>query len=120
MVEGSTWVFDNLTTKILSLQWHSWHTTFMVIAWFLWQWRNNSIFEEGFQHPNNEVEVILKIVDDINRITTLNQVNYGTDTTLVRWKHLEEGWLKLNSDGACRDNDNQAGCRGLFRDYTGK
>lgn len=117
--EDTDWVFENLNMKGMAHQGHNWQSTFMVTAWFHWQWRNRSIFEEGFQRPNNEVEVILKFVEEITRNANLAQANYCADIALVKWKQSEEGWIKLNSDGACKGDDSQARCGGLFRDSTG-
>lgn len=40
------------------------------------------------------------------------------ETALAQWWQPEEGWIKLNSDGASRGEDNQVGCGGLLRDST--
>jgi len=42
------------------------------------------------------------------------------DTIYIGWKRPQEGWIKLNSDGACKDLGHISGCGGIFRDADGK
>lgn len=119
-VEGSSQIFDNLASTTTSVQGHSWPTTFMVTAWFLWQWYNKSIFEEGFRRPHNYVETITNYVADITNTSLLHHHNYRIDTALVRWNCPANGWFMLNIDGASKGDATDAGCGGLLRDATGR
>lgn len=38
----------------------------------------------------------------------------------IGWKRPVDGWVKLNSDGACKGNREFAGCDRLFRQADGK
>jgi ribonuclease HI len=84
-------------------------------------WRNKSIFEEGFRRPNNPTQVILKMVTEINRCkqTHLNGRPRQKDTIFIGWKQPQEGWVKLNCDGAHKSSINLSGCGGLLRDSNG-
>jgi len=42
------------------------------------------------------------------------------NTIYIGWKRPQEGWIKLNSDGACRDLGHIFGCGGIFRDTDGQ
>jgi len=42
------------------------------------------------------------------------------DIIHIGWKRPREGWIKLNSDGACKDMGVIAGCGCLFRDSDGR
>ncbi|MCI09976.1 ribonuclease H protein, partial [Trifolium medium] len=42
------------------------------------------------------------------------------DIIYIGWKRPQENWIKLNSDGACKDMGKIAGCGGLFRDSDGR
>ncbi|KAL4359500.1 hypothetical protein AHAS_Ahas08G0083600 [Arachis hypogaea] len=39
---------------------------------------------------------------------------------LVRWKPPKLGWVKLNVDGARKEEDRTAGCGGLIRNHKGE
>jgi len=74
----------------------------MTSCWFLWTWRNKAIFENDFHQSNNPVMVIQKFTKQIDFFSTL------------------EGWIKLNSDGACKGGGENSGCGGLFRSSDGR
>lgn len=42
-----------------------WKNVFMINCWFLWKWRNASLFEEDFIMPLSPLMVILLFVDQI-------------------------------------------------------
>ncbi|PNX66909.1 ribonuclease H, partial [Trifolium pratense] len=82
--------------------------------------RNKSIFEDDFQRPSNPTYTILKMVDDIDNCNhhSMN-ISHG-NTVFIGWKKPQEGWVKLNCDGAYKDTLELAGCGGLLRDSNGR
>jgi len=38
----------------------------------------------------------------------------------IGWKRPPKGWIKLNSDGACKGNNETLGCGGLFCNTDGR
>jgi hypothetical protein len=42
------------------------------------------------------------------------------DTIFVGWKYPQEGWIKLNFDGAHKKSVDLTGCGGLLRDSDGR
>jgi len=42
------------------------------------------------------------------------------ETIYIGWKRPEEGWVKLNSDDACKDRGAIVGCGGLFHPSGGR
>ncbi|KAK4407795.1 hypothetical protein Sango_0360500 [Sesamum angolense] len=40
--------------------------------------------------------------------------------TIVHWRKPQEGWYKLNTDGASNVNQGISGARGILRDYLGR
>ncbi|CAJ2669285.1 unnamed protein product [Trifolium pratense] len=111
------WIFDNISGA------HNkdWQTIFMVTCWYLWMWRNKSIFEEGFRRPSNPTHVIFKMVTEIDRCKQahVNGRPQQKDTIFIGWKQPQEGWIKLNCDGAHKSSINLSGCGGLLRDSYG-
>jgi hypothetical protein len=115
------WVFNNLRKHWDGIPNFRWKTSFMTTCWHLWNWRNKTIFEDNFQRPANPTRVIQAFSSTIEDCTNnLLQAPRHTETIFVGWKHPQEGWVKLNCDGACKENVNRAGCGGLLRDTNGK
>jgi len=46
------WIFNNLGKRGICATTKNWKTIFMTSCWFLWTWRNKSIFENDFHQPN--------------------------------------------------------------------
>ncbi|XP_024626768.1 uncharacterized protein [Medicago truncatula] len=86
------------------------------------QWKNKNIFEVGFIRPNNPISLIGRFVQDIEDCN-LEHFHIGPklkEIIYIGWKRSHEGWIKLNSDGACKNMGIIFGCGGLFRDLDGR
>ncbi|CAJ2627891.1 unnamed protein product [Trifolium pratense] len=116
------WIFDNINKKGFGASKDGWQTTFMTTCWLLWTWRNKSIFEDNFQRPHDPIRVIQKYSMDIDHCTfrRVLQIPQRNETIYIGWKKPPEGWIKLNSDGACKGNNDISGCGGLFRNSDGR
>jgi len=93
----------------------------MVTCWHLWMWRNKSIFEEEFHCPFNPIDVILKMATEIDNCKQRQISGWAqhTNTIFIGWKTPQEGWVKLNYDGAHKSAVCLSGCGGLLRDSNG-
>jgi hypothetical protein len=68
-----------------------WTTTFLVACWYIWIWRNKTIFEEDFQRPSDPIFKILKMVDDIDKYIRHPMNIRQCDTIFIGWKRPQEG-----------------------------
>lgn len=116
------WIFDNISEQGIGNHSTNWKTTFMTTCWFMWTWRNKAIFEDNFQQLNNPVLVIQNFVQKIDLCSNqrLHRNFPMKETIYIGWKKPPKGWIKLNSDGACKGIGEYSGCGGLFRDTGGR
>jgi hypothetical protein len=88
----------------------------------MWTWRNKAIFDEDFQYPTYPIQVILKMVTDIDECEHYHFTRglQRLDTIFIQWKCPNEGWVKFDCDGAHKKSVDLAGCGGLLRDSNGQ
>ncbi|MCI03243.1 ribonuclease H protein [Trifolium medium] len=87
----------------------------MATCQFMWMWRNKAIFEDDFQRPSNPILAIQNFSGEI-KIANSHMLHHNAnpkETIYINWKK-PDGWIKLNSDGACRGGGDTSGCGGLF------
>lgn len=100
----------------------SWELVFGVVLWFLWQWRNNKVFN-NIDYPKNGKSIILRYVQDI--ITAKNSSSLGYNMSrktelIVGWERTKMGFVKLNTDDSNKGDVGRAGTGGLLRDGDGR
>lgn len=98
-----------------------WRSIFMIPCWYLWNWRNKALFEEGFHRPINPTETVTHLVKEIEtRIWVQTNVRSPVlEIKHVQWYHREGNWIKLNCDGVYKKSNSILRCVGLLRDSTG-
>ncbi|XP_028781415.1 uncharacterized protein LOC114737630 [Neltuma alba] len=94
-----------------------------MVCWWLWRCRNLTIFK-GKWITNEAV-----IANANALITNLSEVQKHLSTVPLqgvrrveapnRWQPLEEGWIKLNVDGAFSAITDSVACRGAMRNSAG-
>ncbi|CAJ2642253.1 unnamed protein product [Trifolium pratense] len=116
------WCFKNLNNEDYGVQKEGWKTIFMVACWHMWTWHNKAIFDEDFRQPADPIQVILKMAKDIDGYEHhhFTRGRHRLETIFIRWKCPNEGWIKLNCDGAHKKSMDLAGCGGLLRDSDGR
>lgn len=60
------WIFSNIKDSILDFFSIKWSTIFMMTCWYLWNWGNKTIFEDGFHRPINPLMPILKYAQEVH------------------------------------------------------
>ncbi|KAK9099034.1 hypothetical protein Syun_026079 [Stephania yunnanensis] len=99
-----------------------WRLVFGVTCWSIWFCRNEHAFNSSTTTSvelSNEAQFRTREI--IRNLSVLKQSKLGK---LLRddgrWKPPEEGWTKLNCDGAVSRESSVVGAASLFRDSKGK
>jgi ribonuclease HI len=121
MGELQTWCSSNLLD---TTQWSGcadWCETWAITCHCLWSWRNKELFDEEFIRPLHEVHVIQQKVQEYKNAARLNRamVEKPQTVALIKWNPPREGYIKLNTDGACKSGQ-LAGCGGVIRGSQGE
>ncbi|XP_072074464.1 uncharacterized protein [Arachis hypogaea] len=117
-----TWIRWNLTVEI-GANAQPWLSQFVVTCWWLWKWRNKEIFDPPFRRPNNAHLWIKEYLQRINNAFEKVNILKGAQKKKeihIAWQPPEDGWLKINTDGAISQEHHIAGCGGLIRDSRGR
>lgn len=116
------WLYSNLCCQNSSFGQENWGLTFGVALWFMWQWRNNFIFN-NVAYPSNGKSIILHYAPDIT--SARNSSIPGNVCTskvemLIGWERSMSGYVKLNTDGCSKNSMTMASTGGPLRDVDGK
>ncbi|XP_061338024.1 uncharacterized protein LOC133284905 [Gastrolobium bilobum] len=100
----------------------SWLSIFIVTCRKIWSRRNMLNHGEVVPPIGSKVDIILKFISDLDTAIT-NQKNYNlaplVSNVTVSWTFPEEGFVKVNTDGASRGNPGMAACGGVIRSSQG-
>jgi len=109
-------IFNNIINLSIWATDAIWKTTFMITCWFLWTWRNQVISKDNFQIPTDHVLIIHNFPRGIN--SRSNQLLHCTiqpkEMVYIGRRRSHDGWIKLNSDGSCKKDEELVGCGSLL------
>lgn len=77
----------------------------MMTCWFLWKLRNSAIIKKDFQkllNPHLMIKRLIRDIEDCN-LEPLHRGHQVKKSVCIGWKRPQDGWIKLNSDFACKD-----------------
>lgn len=116
------WILHNLQRNfgiVSSVDWSSvWATT----CHSLWTWRNKETFDSTFSRPRDPWRVVMRSCCDYKEASRAYSVlnSRSLSTIHIRWLPPEQGWTRLNSDGAVKGVHKVAGSGGVLRDDVGR
>ncbi|GAU10179.1 hypothetical protein TSUD_416550 [Trifolium subterraneum] len=107
----------NLNIRIsFECRWHGdWHALWVTTCHSLWSWRNKELFDDDFTRPYSPLQAIMRKVEYYENSSMLAGVMNPKQQTIamISWRSPSEGFIKLNTDGACK-LDRSAGCGGVL------
>ncbi|MCH81151.1 putative non-LTR retroelement reverse transcriptase, partial [Trifolium medium] len=98
-----------------------WKDVWATTCHCLWYWRNMENRNNHFMRPTNTAFHILKRVKEYYASSELNCVATQAQRVVsyIAWKPPDDGWVKLNTDGACIERS-VAACGGVLRNSQGE
>ncbi|KAJ1395133.1 Ribonuclease H domain [Sesbania bispinosa] len=101
----------------------SWPLTFGIIAAGVWVGRNAFIIDgvvlnipAACRSLNHQVDEVVRVFISPSR---QQLALASSNIRWVRWEPSDDGWIKLNSDGAAVNNSHYGACCGVFRNHHG-
>ncbi|KAF7840640.1 ribonuclease H [Senna tora] len=119
----SDWVKFNKDENIAVYDGVEWLQVWAVGVWMLWNWRNRAIFCDDFVRPKHPHLSIIEFVKEISSASDVYQSDRSPCIRvekLVAWEKPRVGWVKVNSDGAVKQDVDSAGCGAILRDHSGR
>ncbi|KAL4386745.1 hypothetical protein GQ457_09G012620 [Hibiscus cannabinus] len=121
----SEWIVINLTKPDYFVSHEAeWDILFGALVWYFWKARNALVFNGAVEVNRSILELSRQLRDVAVRALVLQQSNQVVSTPLMRspveWTPPEQGWVKLNTDGAPHAISGMASCGGVFRDHMGE
>jgi ribonuclease HI len=115
-----SWINYNLSSDIDRINGIRWEDFWATACHCLWSWRNKEQHVDDFSRPVHAVVHILQRCRNYYNACvenkSLNTIQMGV--RWIVWKAPEEGWVKLNTDGASKGKG-LLGCGGIIRDHQG-
>ncbi|KAF7807476.1 hypothetical protein G2W53_039637 [Senna tora] len=99
-----------------------WPVLFAITCWTMWKMRNEEVFQDTGQSSVDPVFYILHLTNISKKAYMQKQQQLSTRTRVervVKWCKPEEGWVKVNSDGASKSNRHGAACSVVIRNDAG-
>ena len=85
-----------------------WKTVFSFAVWNIWKGRNGCVFDRKNPNPKLAMEIVNQAVEFVFCASSPRGLTH-TIIKRVRWERPPEGWVKLNTDGAAKENPGLAG-----------
>jgi ribonuclease HI len=99
-----------------------WKDVWATACHSLWYWHNKEQHDTHYARPINPAYYILQRAKQYHlSVAAANQCvgQVNRETRPIGWKPPVGDWVKLNTDGACKDG-NVAGCGGILRNSAGE
>jgi len=117
----SHWIKFNLFTNVYWNHNVDWSDFWATACHAIWNWRNKETHNDNYQRPLHAKNIIMSYVNDYHNAIAKSVIVTAQPRHLeeVGWKEPPIGWVKINTDGACKDGS-IAGCGGLIRGSEGE
>ncbi|CAA7059623.1 unnamed protein product [Microthlaspi erraticum] len=100
---------------------YTWSTVFAISVWWIWKWRCWNVFGNNGK-CRDRVRFLKNLATEISLANEKLRGRQAVGTRVERriaWKLPENGWWKMNTDGASRGNPGSTATGGVLRDEYG-
>jgi ribonuclease HI len=115
------WMTMNLCLEVGCNMEEDWRNYWAMACHAIWSWRNKERHVDSYTRPYNPASVVMSNMKNyslsVNAITT--QAEHQRIVVSVRWSPPPRGWVRLNTNGSCRDCGH-IGCGGIIRGSDGE
>ncbi|CAA7037229.1 unnamed protein product [Microthlaspi erraticum] len=114
------WLHDNIGNNT-DMGGHTWSTLFAISTWWGWKWRCWNVFGNSGK-CKDRVKFLKNLATEV--FSAHVKLRQQTSTCVreerhIAWTKPENGWWKMNTDGASRGNPGLAAAGGILRDDRG-
>jgi ribonuclease HI len=115
------WITMNLCKEVGWNREIDWRNYWAMACHCIWSWRIKENHNENYNRPYNPANVVMRSMRTYNLAVreTSPQIEPRQRVVFVSWKPPPVGWVRLNTDGSCRDGGH-IGCGGIIRGSDGE
>lgn len=114
-----TWLNVNIAGKGPGKTLGDGAAVFTIVTWWLWKWRNESVFSGRIQSIDQKAHWIKTQCTGISKAFTKAlkpaSSHRTEETRLLKWQKPESGWFKVNTDGLIHKIKQRAECGSLIK-----
>ncbi|KAK7244944.1 hypothetical protein RIF29_39773 [Crotalaria pallida] len=114
------WINMNLFQEMGRHQQWKWTSIWATVCASLWFWRNAEVHNVAYSRPPNTWWQILLKVQNYKAARNKPPLPGQVPRNQNMWYPPAQGWIRINSDGACRGDSHEIGCGGVLRGSNGQ
>ncbi|KAL4362541.1 hypothetical protein GQ457_04G033940 [Hibiscus cannabinus] len=123
-IEFKAWLIKNLCEPAyFAREETDWNMMFGAVIWYIWKQGNTKVFGSDLDDTSSVIERSRWLRDwSVKALALDNRMGItrgGAQVGLTVWAMPEQGWVKVNVDGARRKGDGVIACGGVVRDDDG-
>lgn len=115
-----TWVRTHASSQVTSHSYIPTGTLFIYALWSIWMTRNLKVFQNAPVFPSAAARSATNKAAEFSFLgSNRPPISPPICPVLIEWLPPDDGWLKLNVDGACDTTTHCIPAGGLIRDHHG-
>ncbi|CAL1373122.1 unnamed protein product [Linum trigynum] len=119
------WLQENISNEDHGDWTGDWASYFSLITWYLWKYRNDSVFKGKKLSPSSLHNYVMAKAREWSKAWSEGRLDanahdqHARTEALISWKAPAAGWGKMNTDGAAQGSPRIASAGGALRDSQG-